>query len=225
MSRSARVLMCVALVAGFLVAGATARWRRRRRNDDFADRVSLSGITGQVDGTNVEATFESGEPLTGGGDTVWYDWTTPVGGHATVRTCAADFDTTLAVYTGDTLASLVLVGSNDDDCGSGSVVQWTATAGTELQGPGGRGQRGRGGLHPVLLAVHHRRKQRERQHRRDQGQRCHLRRAGQRRDQRAARSGHGSWDRTGTTSSCRAAATTSSTAAPVPTRRGTTRPP
>ena len=50
----------------------------------------------------------------------------------TVDTCDSDFDTLLAVYTGDSLDSLTEVASNDESiiCGSESLVRFQSTAGT-----------------------------------------------------------------------------------------------
>jgi Ca2+-binding RTX toxin-like protein len=136
-------------MATFLVAGATVALAAPPGNDNFAARTPLSGITGQIDGTNVEATGEAGEPVidseTSASDSspiesVWYDWTTQVSGPATVNTCVSSYDTMVAVYTGDTVGGLTLVASNDDACPSGggsndlgSEVPWSAVAGTNYK--------------------------------------------------------------------------------------------
>jgi MBG domain len=92
-------------------------------NDNFANAQTLVGCTGSVNGTNVSATPESLEPIhdPGGrasGKSVWYYWQTPVGGSVTFNTTGSgtDFDTMLAVYTGNSVNSLSLppVASNDD---------------------------------------------------------------------------------------------------------------
>ncbi len=140
-ARILRAALAVALVATFLVAGATAALAAPPANDNFADRISLTGVAGQVNGTNVDSTGETNEPdpVSFADTTVWYDWTTPVNGPATLNTCASDFDTTISVFTGDTLESLVFVAGNDDDpdCTStnflGSQVDWTATGGTNYK--------------------------------------------------------------------------------------------
>jgi len=136
-ARLLRVVLTVSLVATFLVAGATVALAAPPGNDDFANRISLSGVTGQIDGTNVESTSEPGEPdgPSTADRTVWYDWTTPVSGPASVNTCVSDFDTAVAVYTGDTLATLVKVAEDDDACGfaAGSDVPWTAVGGTNYK--------------------------------------------------------------------------------------------
>ncbi len=110
-------------------------------NDRFADAEVISGLSGEVTGTNVGAAKEPGEPdhagvPGGGGASVWYAWVAPAGGEAVFDTCTADFDTLLGVYTGTSLDDLALVAGNDDDCASGdfptlqSAVTFAATAGT-----------------------------------------------------------------------------------------------
>jgi kumamolisin len=92
-------------------------------NDDFANRQVISGSTGSVNGSNVGATEESGEPYHAGnvgGSSIWYSWTAPGSGPATFDTFQSTFDTLLAVYTGSSMSSLNLVASDDD---SGSVLQ------------------------------------------------------------------------------------------------------
>src|SRR5829696_10582956 len=73
-------------------------------NDNFADaQVPNTGDTNPTSGSNVDATKEPGEPDhagDAGGASVWYGWTAPHDGPATVDTCDSGFDTLLAVYTG-----------------------------------------------------------------------------------------------------------------------------
>jgi hypothetical protein len=47
-----------------------------------------------------------------------------------LTTKGSDFDTVLGVYTGDSLAGLTAVASNDDDHGRQSLVRFVAVAGT-----------------------------------------------------------------------------------------------
>lgn len=64
---------------------------------------------------------------------VWYTFT-GLGDNITVSTCGAgtDYDTKIGVFSGDcTLAGLVCVGGNDDDCGLQSSVTFAAMNGTE----------------------------------------------------------------------------------------------
>jgi hypothetical protein len=104
-------------------------------NDDFADAIALTPVAeGFVEGTNVNATEELGEPDhagNSGGRSVWYSWTAPMDGSIPNLsiTVFADFDTLLAVYTGAAVALLTPVASNDDVSG-GSTVSFATTPGT-----------------------------------------------------------------------------------------------
>jgi hypothetical protein len=106
-------------------------------NDNFANAAPLSGLPASATGTNVDATTESGEPEpwsnAPGGHSVWWKWTAPADGDVTVDTCGSVFDTLLAVYTGDSVAALTPVASNDfGGCGtdgSNSKLYFTAQSG------------------------------------------------------------------------------------------------
>jgi hypothetical protein len=111
-------------------------------NDNFANAQVLSGSTGTVNGTSNFATKETGEPTnppgTGGGRSVWYTWTALGTGQATFDTNGSNFDTILAVYTGNAVNALTHIVSNDDISPLNdppprniqSQVTFTATAGT-----------------------------------------------------------------------------------------------
>ncbi len=107
-------------------------------NDNFASAQVISGCSGSVNGTNVGATRESGEPdhlppPDGGTHSVWYSWQAPVTAEVNMTTAGSNYDTTLGVYRGNSFIGLVTVAQNDDVV-SGSVVTSTvtfnATAGT-----------------------------------------------------------------------------------------------
>ncbi|MBV9927082.1 MAG: NF038122 family metalloprotease [Acidobacteria bacterium] len=88
-------------------------------NDNFANAVNLQGASGSVNGTNVNARKEAGEPaaiinVTNGGRSVWYSWTAPATGTATFDTVGSGFDTTLSVFVGSVVNGLVRVIDNDD---------------------------------------------------------------------------------------------------------------
>ena len=86
-------------------------------NDNFANRQVLGGDNGSVAGNNAGATKEGGEPAhagNGGGRSVWYHWTAPLNGSLTVDTRQSNFDTLLAVYTGNSVNALALIAANDD---------------------------------------------------------------------------------------------------------------
>jgi len=105
----------VALVAMVIAAQAPAR---AVSNDNFVDAVAIGGASGTVSGSSAGATKEAGEPDHAGnpgGSSIWYVWTAPSSGGFTFDTCGSGFDTVLAVYTGDTLATLTPVAAGDDD--------------------------------------------------------------------------------------------------------------
>jgi hypothetical protein len=106
-------------------------------NDNFADAQTIRGQTASVDGTNVGATIESGDPPSvagvGTSHTVWYRWTAPFSGPVRMDTCTSNFDTVLGVFTGSALGSLTERVGSDDACGYGSEVRFNATENTTYQ--------------------------------------------------------------------------------------------
>ena len=86
-------------------------------NDAFASGRVLSGAAAVAIGNNGCATKEPGEPdhaAVTGGHSVWYRWTAAASGSAEIDTVGSDFDTVLAVYTGDSVDALTLIAENDD---------------------------------------------------------------------------------------------------------------
>ncbi len=132
-------------------------------NDDFPGQ-ELVGASVSVTGTNVDATKQPGEPDHAddtGGHSVWYSWTAPSDGTVNVNTCDSDFDTLLAVYTGDAVDALSLIESNDDAdddfCDYQSELSFAAIQGTiyRIAVDGWDGDEGIIGLRlraPVLLS-------------------------------------------------------------------------
>ena len=103
-------------------------------NDTFDLRgdISANGV-GRF--ANPNATPEPGEPNHGGkrgGASVWLQWAAPATGIARFRTLGSGLDTTLAVYEGGTLPTLVPVADDDDTAGFlNSEVRFRAVAGTK----------------------------------------------------------------------------------------------
>jgi hypothetical protein len=101
----------------------------------FGAAQALSGWSGTVTGTTVNATKEPGEPNhagNAGGHSIWYRWTPTSTGWITISTGGSSFDTLLAVYVGSSVSSLSLVAQNDDASSStrSSRVQFKARAWT-----------------------------------------------------------------------------------------------
>ena len=110
-------------------------------NDNFANAIAVtlgSSGTATVTGFNTNATHETGEPTHASNagtrsHSVWWKWTASAPGSLTVDTRNSYFDTTLGVYSGNNVASLNTIATNDD-IQSQVVIQssitFTATAGT-----------------------------------------------------------------------------------------------
>lgn len=124
------VVLTTLLGSAFFAAPALAA---APSNDNFASATQVSGASGSINGTTIDATDESGEPSAGALG-VWYSWKPAVSGAATFDTCTGtDFNTIIDVFTGPSLASLSLVTSADAGCSAGSMeslAPFRAQAGT-----------------------------------------------------------------------------------------------
>ncbi len=114
-------------------------------NDNFANRIHLTGSATNVTANNTRATKEVGEPnfISTGGKSLWWTWTAPANGDVQIDTIGSSFDTVLGIYAGTILTNLSYLGSDDDTGGNGtSLMQLNATAGTTylivVDGFGGR---------------------------------------------------------------------------------------
>jgi hypothetical protein len=111
-------------------------------NDNFANAFTLSGLSITTSGNSGQffngipnATKENGEPNHAGfngGRSVWFNWTAPGAGTTVIDTIGSEFNTLLAVYTGNAVNALTPIASNNDIGGgtNTSRVQFTAIAGT-----------------------------------------------------------------------------------------------
>ena len=107
----------------------------RPSNDNFPGSP-ISGAAGTASGSNTDATGQAWEPSVAGNSadtSVWYSWTAPENGQTSLNLGDAAFDTTLGVYTGNSLAGLAVVTSNDDFNSPQSKVTFNATAGTHYR--------------------------------------------------------------------------------------------
>jgi hypothetical protein len=101
-------------------------------NDAFANAATISGRSGTVTGTTVNASVEAGEPAVLDVPSVWWKYTPTASGQLTLSTEGSDFDTVLRTYTGSAVGALTPVpgGFNDDsDEGLWSTVSIPVTAG------------------------------------------------------------------------------------------------
>jgi subtilisin family serine protease len=106
----------------------------RPANDNFASASGVTGTSWTRTGSSVNATAETGEPSHAGqapGFSIWYSWTAPASGAATLSTAGSNFDTVLAVYTGSTVGALTPVAANDNPAAGGTTaaVSFQAVAG------------------------------------------------------------------------------------------------
>ena len=124
------------------IADAAGIQTPRPANDNFASAQVLNGFSASANGTNVDATIESGDPASVDGrntsHTVWYRWTAPFSDQVEMNLCTSDYDTILGVYTGGALGSLTQIAANDDTAGCGpsglgSKVVFNATKNTTYQ--------------------------------------------------------------------------------------------
>jgi len=107
----------------------------RPPNDNLTAAAGVTGTSWTRTGTTVNATSEAGEPSHAGqapGLSVWYSWTAPANGAATVSTAGSGFDTVLAVYAGSAIGSLTEVAANDNPAtgGTAAALSFQAVAGT-----------------------------------------------------------------------------------------------
>ncbi|HEX8775801.1 MAG TPA: NF038122 family metalloprotease [Pyrinomonadaceae bacterium] len=101
-------------------------------NNNFSSAQVITGCSGSVTGTNISATKEPGEPSHSpdnnpGGASVWYQWQAPSSGSVTITTAGSNYDTLLAVYTGNSVSSLSLIQRNDDASATPHVVSSSVT--------------------------------------------------------------------------------------------------
>lgn len=97
----------------------TAKWLvAMRMSDSYANAATLPGNEGRLAGSTVGATVEAGEFCAQTYDsvaTVWCKFTAPGTGLVRLRIPESDFDTVLAVCTGQQLKTAEVVTFNDDE--------------------------------------------------------------------------------------------------------------
>lgn len=84
--------------------------------NDFTDRPMSASVTAAFDGNTSSAGIEIDEPRHDGArrKSIWAGWTAPGNGWVTIDTVGSVIDSVVAVYTGDSLASLRPVARNRD---------------------------------------------------------------------------------------------------------------
>ena len=90
----------------------------RSCNDAFFGATTVAGPSGTASGSTNAATGETGEPNHAGAsapiNSVWCRWIAPATGAVTFDTTGSLFNTTLAVYTGQSLSQLTQIAANDN---------------------------------------------------------------------------------------------------------------
>jgi len=112
-------------------AATTLSWERLAAytppaHDAFASALALSGLSGSVDGSNLHATAETGE-IDSARHSVWYTWKAPASGVLTLHTSGSAIGTTLSLWSGSTLPTLTLLGSDSAPPPAASQVLLTVT--------------------------------------------------------------------------------------------------
>lgn len=104
-------------------------------NDNFTNAIEIPSLPYAYSENTACTTFEDGEPqpfCSWIGSTAWFRFTATDSDDISIDTFGSDFDTVLAVYSGDSLDNLAEVACNDDYSGHGlqSAVQFTPAPGT-----------------------------------------------------------------------------------------------
>ena len=89
----------------------------RAPNDLFSNAVELIGREGEVIADSADASKEFGEMSHAGGEggnSVWWQYRPTSDGVLRLTTEGSDFDTTLAIYTGNRVTNLTFIASNDN---------------------------------------------------------------------------------------------------------------
>jgi len=110
-------------------------------NDDFANAFQITQFPFNGTQNTTGATTEDGENLNPAGciifepnqkgATVWFEFTVPSNGQVNLSTAGSNYDTVLALYTGNTLATLAVVGC-DDDSGPGTQSEMSVPVQDDL---------------------------------------------------------------------------------------------
>lgn len=108
--------------------------------DMFAHRGTITGSAGTGQGNNYDSSKEEGEPTYLGLSknlakrSVWVSYLAPEDGVVTLSTAGSNFDTILAVFTGETISTLGKVAEDDDSDGYlTSYVSFNVEAGQRYE--------------------------------------------------------------------------------------------
>jgi hypothetical protein len=102
-------------------------------NDNFANRIPLSGLGITALGYTANASRESGEPGGSWPATIWYSWTAPANGYVVASVDQSDPFTWAQVYTGSVVSGLTAVSQASYPHQYYNGFSFYATAGTTYQ--------------------------------------------------------------------------------------------
>jgi uncharacterized repeat protein (TIGR01451 family) len=138
--RRLRLLFLLVCITGSALTVAPPALAASPSNDNFSAAEVISGASGWLWSSNVEATEEPGEPdnadISAPIHSVWFAWTAPSNGSFFFHTCESDtenMDTTMGAYTGSAVNALTSLAENDDACsysGRSSHIDFGVTSGT-----------------------------------------------------------------------------------------------
>ena len=87
-------------------------------NDNFKLASKINSDDAIVESFNTFATVEPGEPrhsgLTMHYGSLWWKWTSPVNGNIFIDTAGSDIDANIAIYQGNKIDELILIGNNQN---------------------------------------------------------------------------------------------------------------
>ena len=115
-SRKAGIKICCICFVILILAAPGSSFAAAPANDNVANAIVISGRSGSVTGSNIGATDEPGEPVTGYNTTisVWWMWTPTVSETIFLDTGGSSFDTILAVFTAAGRSASTMTAINDD---------------------------------------------------------------------------------------------------------------
>lgn len=125
-----------ALTLGFAISGFLCPLEATPVNDAFDNAIRVNGLPVSVTGSNLDASLESGEPLPslgGVGASVWYVWTPAAAGVVQIDTIGSDFDSAIAVWTGNGFPEFSEVESDHGYNGGGGKVFVSVNPGTSYR--------------------------------------------------------------------------------------------
>lgn len=112
-------------IIAIIALGAVRAAAAAPANDNFASAQTLTGLSGTINATTLDAGKQTAEPCHAsncGGASVWYKYFAPGTGVMTLDTKDSDVNSLLAVYRGTGFGDLELVAANDDNVTASTIT-------------------------------------------------------------------------------------------------------